>query len=47
MRANRYRSVVMADGKKHRLFLPVARLLKMLPQELRTERMQKIVEDRL
>ena len=47
MRANRYRSVVMADGKKHRLFVPVARMLKLLPQEMRTEKMQKIVEDRL
>lgn len=47
MRANRYRSVVMADGKKHRLFLPVARMMKLLPQELRTDSVKKIVEDRL
>lgn len=37
----------MADGKKHRLFLLVARLLKMLPQEMRTDNVKKIVEDRL
>lgn len=47
MRANKYRTVLMADGKKHRLFVPVARMLKLLPQEMRTEKVQKIMEDRL
>ncbi len=47
MRANRYRTVLMADGSRRRIFVPVARMLKLLPQELRTEKVQKIMEDRL
>jgi len=47
MRANRYRTVLMADGSRRRIFVPVARMLKLLPQDLRTEKMQKIMEDRL
>ena len=47
MRANRYRAVLMADGSRRRIFVPVARMLKLLPQEMRTEQVQKIVEDRL
>ena len=47
MRANRYRTVLMADGSRRRIFAPVARMLKLLPQEMRTEKVQKIMEDRL
>lgn len=36
MRANLYRSVVMSDGRKIRLEVPVAKMLKLLPQHLRT-----------
>jgi hypothetical protein len=36
MSANLYRSVVMADGRKLKLDVRVAELLKLLPQHLRT-----------
>ena len=47
MRANLHRSVVMADGRKLKLDVRVTKLLKLLPQEMRTEKVQKIMEDRL
>lgn len=37
MRANLHRSVVMADGKKMKLNVLVAKMLKLLPQHLRTK----------
>lgn len=36
MRANLHRSVVMADGKKLKVNVVVAKMLKLLPQHLRT-----------
>ena len=36
MSAYLHRSVVMADGRKMRLEVPVAKLLKLLPQHMRT-----------
>ena len=36
MRENLYRSVVMADGRKLKLDVRVAKMLKLLPQHLRT-----------
>lgn len=36
MRANLHRSVVMADGRKLKLDVRVAKMLKLLPQHLRT-----------
>lgn len=34
--ASLYRTVLMADGRKIRLEVPVAKMLKLLPQHLRT-----------
>ena len=36
MRANLNKTVVFADGQKHKIYAPVAKLLKLLPQHLRT-----------
>ena len=36
MSAYLHRSVVMADGRKMRLEIPVAKLLRLLPQHLHT-----------
>lgn len=36
MRANLHRSVLMADGRKLKLDVRVAKMLKLLPQHLRT-----------
>lgn len=36
MRANLHRSVLMADGRKMKLDVLVAKMLKLLPQHLRT-----------
>ena len=36
MRANLYKTVVFADGRKHKIYAPVAKLLNLLPQHLRT-----------
>lgn len=36
MRANLHRSVLMADGRKLKLDVRVAEMLKLLPQHLRT-----------
>ena len=37
MRANLHRSVLMADGRKLKLDVRVAKMLKLLPQHLRTK----------